>query len=78
MAYGSGPIIRQALVHAKPWQRYLIGIAMVGLGAALVALGHVAGALLAAGGVLLLVRLTRVRLRRRQRQMEPTPGQETT
>lgn len=30
MPYGTGPLIRQALVTASPWQRYLIGIAMVG------------------------------------------------
>lgn len=53
MPYGSGQLIRVALLRAKPWQRYLICCAMIGGGVLLVAVGHVAGALLAvAGGVL--------------------------
>jgi hypothetical protein len=67
MPYGSGPLIRQALMGAKPWQRYLIAVAMVGGGVVLVVIGHVAGALLAVSGVLLLVRMVQFRLRRRQR-----------
>ncbi len=66
MPYGSGPLIRQALTRATPWQRYLIGVAMVAAGVALVLLGHVAGGLLAVAGVLLLWRMVRYRLRRRQ------------
>lgn len=59
MPYGSGVLIRGALARANHWQRYLIATAMVAGGAALVAVGHLAGALLAGGGVLLLVRLVR-------------------
>lgn len=65
MPYGSGQLIRQALVHAKPWQRYVIGIVMVAVGAVLVLIGHIAGGLLSVAGVILLWRMTRYRLRRR-------------
>lgn len=64
MPYGSGPLIRQALVSAKPWQRYAIGAAMVVLGVVLVLMGHVFGGVLALAGVLLLARMARYRLRR--------------
>lgn len=56
MPYGTGPLIRQALLRASPWQRHLIGVAMVGGGAVLVFLGHVAGAVLCFTGLLLLSR----------------------
>ena len=65
MHYGSGQAIRQAIMVAKPWQRYLIGIAMIGVGIALVIIGHIAGGLLAVAGVLLLWRMARHGLRRR-------------
>lgn len=71
MPYGAGPLMRQAMVHAIPWQRYLIGLAMVAGGVVLVLLGHVAGALFAVGGVLLLVRMLRFRFRLRRRQPDP-------
>ena len=32
MPYGSGQVARMALMHAKPWQRYVIHIAMIGGG----------------------------------------------
>lgn len=54
MPYGMGPIIRQALIQASPWQRYLIGVAMVAGGVGLVLLGHVAGGVLSVAGLLLL------------------------
>jgi hypothetical protein len=57
MPYGSGPLIRHALIYAKPWQRYLICAAMILGGAGLAALGHVAGVILAASGALLLYRM---------------------
>lgn len=65
MPYGSGPVIRQALIHAKPWQRYLISTAMILGGACLAALGYVAGVLLAAAGALLMWRMLRYRMRSR-------------
>jgi hypothetical protein len=62
MHYGSGQVIRQAILVAKPWQRYLIGIVMIAVGAALLALGHLAGGLLAAAGLFLLWRMARHRV----------------
>jgi hypothetical protein len=70
MPYGTGPIVRQALIGATPWQRYLIGVAMVVGGIALVALGRVTGGLLAVAGAFLLWRMVRGQLRRPQ----ATPG----
>jgi hypothetical protein len=74
MPYGSGPMIRQALIHAKPWQRYAIGIAMILGGAGLAALGHVAGVLLAAAGTLLIWRMLRYRMRFRRGRSRPANG----
>jgi hypothetical protein len=74
MPYGSGPLIRQALIHASPWQRFLIGVAMVAGGAVLVLLGHVAGTLLAVAGVFLIGTMVRSRLRRGHKKAEAAPG----
>jgi uncharacterized protein involved in response to NO len=63
MHYGGGQAIRQAIMAAKPWQRYLLGVAMIAVGAVLVTVGHVAGGLLAVAGVILLWRMVRHRLR---------------
>ena len=73
MPYGSGPIIRQALMHATPWQRYLIGVAMVAGGVVLVLLGRVTGGLLAVAGAFLLWRMVRFRLRRSRVTPESAP-----
>ncbi len=73
MPYGSGRIVQQALMHATPWQRYLIGIALVAGGVVLVLLGRVTGGVLAVAGVYLLWRLVRVRLRRPQATAEAAP-----
>ena len=67
MPYDSGPIVRQALVRASPWQRYLVGVAMVAGGVALVLLGHVTGGLLAVAGAFLLWRMV-------ARAAAPAPG----
>ena len=64
MHYGSGQLVRQTLMHTKPWQRYLIGVVMIVGGVVLVLIGHIAGGLLAVAGVLLLWRMVRNRLRR--------------
>jgi hypothetical protein len=64
MPYGSGPLVRHALIYAKPWQRYLICAAMILGGTTVAALGHVSGAILAAAGALLLYRMYRMRPRR--------------
>ncbi len=73
MPYGTGPIVRQALVRACPWQRYLVGVVMVAGGVALVLLGHVTGGLLAVAGAFLLWRMVGVRLRRPQATPDATP-----
>ncbi len=67
MPFGTGPAMRLALVHAKPWQRYLIGVAMIVGGAGLVVLGHVAGVILAPAGCLLTWRMIQFRRRSRRR-----------
>ncbi|HUC04945.1 MAG TPA: hypothetical protein VL961_06075 [Acidimicrobiales bacterium] len=61
--YGSGAVLRGALVNAKPWQRYLIAVGMIAAGVILTLLGHVASILLAGAGVLLLVRMLQFRYR---------------
>jgi hypothetical protein len=49
--HGLGRGLRQAILYAKPWQRYvLIGI-VIALGLALVAVGHFKGLILVAIGV---------------------------
>ena len=62
MPYGSGQLIRMALLRALPRQRYLICSAMIGEGVLLVTVGHVAGALLAVAGVALGWRMLRYRM----------------
>ena len=62
MPYGSGQVIRQAMMYAKPWQRYVMAGAMIGGGIGLVAVGHIAGVVLATVGGLLLWRMLQVRL----------------
>ncbi len=59
MAYGTGPLLRQALLRAKPWQRYLIAVAMIAGGVVLVLLGRVTGALLSVAGLFLLGQMIR-------------------
>jgi len=54
------------MVHAKPWQRYLICVVMIAGGAALVALGHIAGVVLAAVGCLVMWRMIQYRIRSRK------------
>lgn len=76
MPYGTGQLLRQALRGASPWQRYLIGAAMVSGGVVLVLIGHVAGGLLSVAGVLLLFSMTRNRLRRKQERQGPDSGGE--
>ncbi len=63
MPYGSGQMIRHALVHTKPWQRYVIAGAMIVGGAGLAVFGHVAGSLLSAAGVVLVWRMLQFRHR---------------
>ncbi len=55
MPYGSGHAVRQAMTYAKPWQRYVIAVAMIVGGVGLAAFGRLSGVVLAALGVLLLM-----------------------
>lgn len=73
MPYGTGPLLRHALGRASPWQRSLISAAMVAGGVVLVMIGHVAGGLLSVAGVLLLVSMTRERLRRGRERRDSGP-----
>ena len=66
MPYGAGPAIRLATVHAKPWQRYLICVAMIAGGAVLVDIGHIAGVALAGVGCLVMYRMILYRIRSRK------------
>jgi len=63
MPYGSGQVIRQTLMYSKPWQRYVVAAAMIVGGAGLALLGHLAGGLLSAAGMVLTWRMLQHRLR---------------
>ncbi len=76
MPYGSGHVVRQAVMFAKPWQRYVIAGAMIAGGVGLVAIGRVSGVLLAAAGALLLWRMLRYSLRSRRRTQRSLGAQE--
>lgn len=76
MPYGSGPLIRAAFARANPWQRYLICVVMVAGGAALVLLGHVAGGLLSVAGIVLFVRMIRLRNKSAPRPVRQSAAQE--
>ena len=78
MPYGTGPLIRQALLRATPWQRYLIGVVMVAGGIGLMVLGHLAGGALSMAGVALLWRMIRSGLRRGGPMHEPAPEPDRT
>lgn len=67
MPYGAGPLVREAILRARPWQRSLIGITMVATGALLLWLGHVAGSVLSIAGAVLLWRMLDGRRRHRGR-----------
>ena len=59
-----GQMIRQALMVAKPWQRYLICAAMIVGGIGLVATGHLGGIVLAALGLVIGVRMLQYRVQK--------------
>lgn len=61
MPYGTGLVVRSAFIKAKPWQRYVIAIVMIAGGAVLAVFGHLAGALLSIGGIILFSRMLRAR-----------------
>ena len=73
MPFGTGPMIRQAFIGATRWQRYLIAVAMVVGGVALVALGHFTGGLLAVAGAFLLWRMVHGQFSRPQATPESRP-----
>ncbi len=64
MPYGSGQFLRMALIHAKPWQRYLICVVMIGGGIALAMVGHIAGIILSLAGCFMAWKMITYRLRR--------------
>jgi hypothetical protein len=65
MPYGTGLVARTVLINAKPWQRYVIAIAMIVGGVALAISGHLAGSLLSIGGIVLLSRMLSAQRRAR-------------
>ena len=74
---GPGMVLRQALLTAKPWQRYVIAVTVVIGGAVLVMAGHVGGALLSVSGILLLWRMLRYRLTRSKTRTDDHDGHRT-
>jgi hypothetical protein len=72
MAYGTG-LLREALLRANPWQRYLIAVAMIAGGVVLVLLGRVAGGLLSLAGLFLLWRMVQHRFGGRRVASPPVP-----
>jgi hypothetical protein len=70
MPYGTGPLIRTALMQAKPWQRYLICVAMVAGGVVLMVVGHPEGIILALAGALIGARMIGYRRRARPSSKE--------
>ncbi len=65
MPPGTGPLLRQALLRATPWQRVVIAVAMVAGGIVLALSGHIAGAVISVAGLVVLWRMIRHRLQRR-------------
>ncbi len=53
--HGAGPVLRTFIGRASTWQLLLIAIALIALGALLVAFGHVRGGIVGIVGVLLLL-----------------------
>ena len=74
MFHQSPDALRQLLIGAKPWQRYLLAAAMVAGGVVLVLAGHVAGVALAGAGLLLGGRLIQYRLRVRGAAADDPPA----
>ncbi len=48
--HGVGGVLRQAMIYAKPWQRYVFAGTVIALGLSLVALGQAKGLVLVANG----------------------------
>lgn len=77
--HGVGGILRQAMIYAKPWQRYLLTGAVVALGIALVMLGQAKGLVLVALGTLMTygaIRRRNISKRSDQKLPEATHGEE--
>jgi hypothetical protein len=66
MPFGSGIVARHALARATGWQRAALAVGLIVVGGLLIALGHVAGALLGLSGVVVLTRTVRDAVRRRR------------
>lgn len=70
--HGVGRILRQAMVYAKPWQRYVLIGDVTTLGLALVVLGQTKGVILIALGVFMTFEAVRYRNgSRRDDQKQP-------
>jgi hypothetical protein len=61
--YGTGAGLRMFLVRARTWQRVVVALAMVGVGALLVALGQLRGGLVGVAGLILMLATARHHLR---------------
>ena len=62
--HGTGPILRTVLGRASTSQRVLLAVALIAVGAVLVAVGHARGGIVGLVGVLLLWGVVSNRLRR--------------
>jgi len=69
--HGMGRGVRQMMLYAKPWQRYLLSGAIIAVGAVLVALGHARGAILIVLGALFLIETARHGFSIRRQASEP-------
>jgi hypothetical protein len=70
--HGLGRILRQAMIYAKPWQRYVLTGAMIALDLALVALEQVKGLILVVFGGFMTFEVIRHRaVANRSDQPEP-------
>jgi hypothetical protein len=77
--HGTGLIFRTVLGRTSTWQRVLIAVALIAIGAVLFALGHVRGGIVGILGVVLLWGVVHNLLRRRapvrHADEEQSPGE---
>ncbi len=69
--------IRQVMLSAKPWQRYVLSGAIIAVGIVLTALGHVHGVILVVLGTLFLVETDRHRISTRRRRARSADTEKT-
>lgn len=65
MLHGAGYVLRTWLPRSSSWQRALVGLALLAVGAALIAFGHIREGLIGVVGLLILFGLIRNRVGRR-------------